>query len=114
MPQLASEVLRRAHPVNPYEGFPFQTYAKDIAGSGGHELLRSAFDNVKPRIIVEVGSWKGASALFWADLFRKNNIDGVVICIDTWLGGLEQINDTAPGWQIRPYYKHGYPTLYYQ
>jgi Methyltransferase domain len=44
---------------------------------------------------------------------REHRIDGAVLCIDTWLGGLEHLlweNE----WNIRPFCRHGYPTLFYQ
>lgn len=36
-----------------------------------------------PRVVVEVGSWEGASTISWAENSE------VVICIDTWLGSVE-------------------------
>ena len=37
-----------------------------------------------------------------------------MICVDTWLGSIEHWKGCIRGWDIRPYLKHGYPTLYYQ
>ena len=43
------------------------------------------------------------------------NIDGVIVCIDTWLGGLDHIsNPMTADWDIGRYRQHGYPILYYQ
>lgn len=38
---------------------------------------------LKPKIVVEIGSWEGASAVSWAEYVDK------VICVDTWLGSVE-------------------------
>ena len=71
-------------------------------------------------MIVEVGTWKSASAVFFAQLMKDRGIDGAVICVDTWLGGFhsmpirENKPNIEPGWEIEKYYKNGYPTLYYQ
>lgn len=42
--------------------------------------VASAFN---PRLIIEVGSWEGASTISWAEYVDK------VICVDTWLGSIE-------------------------
>lgn len=39
----------------------------------------------RPRLICEVGTWKGASAIHMASLTP----DAEILCIDTWLGSLE-------------------------
>jgi hypothetical protein len=115
MGAFAEDILGRIHPVNPYNGFDFRSHKKDLQGGGGTEILTQVFQALKPRLIVEVGSWKGASAVFWAQLMRQHGIDGAVVCIDTWLGGLDHLTrPKGPDWQLKPYYKNGYPTLYYQ
>jgi hypothetical protein len=77
--------------------------------------MKQVFDATNPKLIVEVGSWKGKSAVWWAEQMREKGIDGAVICIDTWLGGLDHITrPRGPGWEIDKYFKHGYSTLYYQ
>lgn len=45
---------------------------------------------VKPRVIIEVGSWRGASVIHMASL-----CDAKFYCVDTWLGSFEHIRD---GW----------------
>ena len=79
--------------------------------------MRDAFEAAQPELIIEVGTWKGASACYWASLLRERNVNGAVICVDTWLGGLEHLRREtghSPQWELDPYRKHGYPTLYYQ
>jgi hypothetical protein len=65
-------------------------------------------------MIIEVGSWKGDPALGMAEIIREAGIEAAIVCIDTWLGSLEHLAGTVRGWDLRPYLRHGYPTLYYQ
>jgi predicted O-methyltransferase YrrM len=61
------------------------------------KTFRSENDNVlndllnifKPLKIIEVGSWFGDSALIFADYLSKQEQSGYVICVDTWLGGVD-------------------------
>jgi len=43
----------------------------------------------KPRIIVEVGTFKGRTAIFMAHLIKQLKLDAKIICIDTWVGSPE-------------------------
>jgi predicted O-methyltransferase YrrM len=115
MGEFAAGIMSRIHSVNPYENFDYASIEKDLRNACERNVIQTLFNAVKPRFVVEVGSWKGDSALMWASLMKKNNIDGAVLCIDTWLGGIEHLNpDVSPEWRLKPYYKNGYPTLYYR
>ncbi|MEZ5785858.1 MAG: CmcI family methyltransferase [Xanthobacteraceae bacterium] len=57
----------------------------------GIPMLKSPFEvalyqlliwNVKPRTIIEIGSFRGASALWFADMMRNCDINGTVVSID--------------------------------
>lgn len=72
-----------------------------------HPIFAEVINLISPRLILEVGSWKGASVIHMANLLKAQNIDGAIICIDTWLGGLDNIsNDEVSG--ISKYPKHDY------
>lgn len=64
---------------------------------------------VRPKIIVEVGTWKGASAINMARLAPEAK----VYCVDTWLGGIDHdLNqDVATSILDRD---RGYPRQYFQ
>jgi hypothetical protein len=49
-----------------------------------------------------------------AGLLKEQGADAAVVCVDTWLGSVEHWAGSVPGWDVRPYLKHGYPTLYHQ
>ena len=58
------DMMQLLHKVNPYEGFDFHSLPFDAHGWGGQSpAFRELISQVKPRLIVEVGTWKGASAL---------------------------------------------------
>ncbi|WP_420391601.1 class I SAM-dependent methyltransferase [Acuticoccus sp.] len=86
--------------------------APDLSGWGfDHAIFRAALTHYRPRLVIEVGTWKGGSAIHMAQLMRELGIDGEVVCVDTWLG--------APiAWTREPQLKDslrlagGYPQLY--
>lgn len=114
MTQLAETLSKLLYKISPYDNFNPQEYLLDLQGWGSeHPIFEQVINAISPRLILEVGSWKGASAIHIAKLLKAKNIDGAIICIDTWLGGLDNISDD-PVSGISKYRKHGYPTLYYQ
>ena len=105
--------MARLHPVSPYEGFPWDAMPLDLQGWGGtSSVLTAAITALRPTQIIEVGSWKGASAIRMAKLCRELGIDATIACVDTWLGSIEHLLNP----QARAEYgtRHGFPTLYEQ
>lgn len=72
------------------------------------ELIDLVVDVVSPRLAVEVGSWKGHSAIRIAR--RMKGRGARLICVDTWLGSLEHWEDR----RLLPHLhlENGHPTLY--
>lgn len=63
------------------------------------------------RLIVEVGSWLGRSAIALANAA----LQAEVVCLDTWLGAREMWeNHGDPSRYGKLRHVHGYPTLYYE
>ena len=86
----------------------------DLQGWGSRPRL---FDQViceeKPQLVIEVGTWKGASLVHMAKLADRTDVKTQFICVDTWLGS----NDTL--WLNENFRKSlllqgGYPTMYRQ
>ena len=79
-----------------------------------NEVLGTFVKTFKPSVILEIGSWLGWSAMGMAKQMKENGTEGVIVCIDTWMGGLEHwnsaINQTPDNKLNRI---NGYPTLYY-
>ena len=95
----------------PFAGRSIAPELVDYQGwASDNPVLRQSIERVKPRIIVEVGVWKGSSVINMADYLRHVGLDGVVIAVDTWLGAAEH-------W-LNPQYRTslkltgGYPSLF--
>jgi predicted O-methyltransferase YrrM len=115
MGEMAAGLIRRLHPTDPYAGFPYQDYPLDLQGGPEDALLPRLVEDLRPRLVIEVGTWKGATAVRLAALLRRQGADAALVCVDTWLGSVDQWEDEpAHGWNIRPHLRHGYPALYYQ
>ena len=74
-----------------------------------HQVLADA----RPSLIVEVGTWKGLSAVAMARWLQQHSPRGRLVCVDTWLG-------TTKAW-LEPeqqgntlFRRNGYPTVYFQ
>jgi tetratricopeptide (TPR) repeat protein len=95
---------------DPFAGFPAHRYALDVQGWGSdHPYLTEAMDTVRPRVVVEIGVWKGGSTLTMARRLKELRLDAVVIAVDTWLGSREHwLNEE---WFGSLGFENGYPTL---
>lgn len=102
--------------INPYEGFDYKQYDFDITSywdktndlSNFGPIFENLITQFRPELILEVGTYKGRSAIHMANIVKKHQIPCKVVCIDTFLGSAEHyhLNDLNR--------VHGYPTLYYQ
>ncbi len=110
-------LMHAIHGDDIYVGFDHQPYPNDPSGWGGNS---PAFDELlaetKPKFIIEVGTWKGASALHMAGLLDKLGLpDTRILCIDTWLGALEFRADLTDPERFQALQcRHGYPNVYFQ
>ena len=104
------------HAVDPYAGFDHSAWPPDLTGWGSESpAFRELIEAVRPRLIVEVGTWKGASAIHMARLLETAGLDAQILCVDTWLGALEFWTDqTDPARYGSLALKHGWPQVYYQ
>lgn len=70
------------------------TYFTDIPGWFTEEDAK-IYDIIvehspKPMLIAEVGSFKGRSSSYAANLLKQNNC-GTLVCVDTWMGSPEHL-----------------------
>lgn len=94
------------------EGFDPTPYPTDVQGWGSDSpVFAELIASVRPKLIVEVGTWKGASALHMARCCDELGLETRIICIDTWLGAYEFIGGSGERDLLRMY---GYPHVYYQ
>ena len=112
----APDVMRLLHKTDPYDGFDFRSLPFDAHGWGSQSTaFRELISQTKPHLIIEVGTWKGASALEMAAVTRDLGLPARIVCVDTWLGALLFWTDqTDPNLYLSLKLRHGYPAVYYQ
>jgi len=92
--------------------FDADAIGSDMQGWGSQSpLFAEVIDKLKPREIVEVGTWKGASAIHMARLAQAHQPDAVVLCIDTWLGSMEHWDFDDVRRDLDR--EHGFPRVYH-
>ena len=100
--------------ASPYEGFDRSPYPVDMQGWGSdHPILTKAIELVRPTYMVEVGSWKGRSAINMAKHIKALGLDCELVCVDTWLGSPEHWLKVHPDWYTSLKIVNGFPQLYY-
>lgn len=93
-------------------GFDPSPYPVDLQGWGSDSpVFKELIEELRPRLIIEVGTWKGASALHMAGICDALDLDTRIVCVDTWLGAYEFIGADGER-DLLP--KYGYPSVYYQ
>lgn len=94
-----------------------------IAPSGDREvfgwhsrspLFRALVEETRPRVIFEVGTWLGASAINMATAARELGLETKVYCIDTWLGAEEFWNRESDTPERDLLLRNGYPQAYFR
>lgn len=120
------DIKRLIHAVDPYANF--ESGPDDLQGWGGHvSYFTDRIIEAKPRLIVEVGTWKGLSACKMGEIVNaiETTADYVddpdhwsrstqIVCVDTWLGATEfwtKHDDPKRYQSLR--LKNGYPQVYY-
>ena len=88
--------------------------APDLHGWGyDNPVFERVMNLIKPGLIVEIGTWKGASVFHMAKLAAAQGIDTSFICIDTWLGSNDRLwidDEYRQSLMLRS----GYPTMFRQ
>ncbi len=103
-----------------YDASPYDTpemhLAPDMQGWGStHPVFRDVIAEVLPKLIVEVGTWKGASAIHMAKLCQQMRLPAEIVCVDTWLGNWQHWSRTdGVGSRKDLRMVNGFPHLYYQ
>ncbi|MCW9035903.1 MAG: class I SAM-dependent methyltransferase [Rhodospirillales bacterium] len=87
--------------------------SEDLQGwLSSQHVLDTIIDKTKPNFVIEVGSWKGCSAIHMAKKLKEHHSDFAMICIDTWLGSVE--HRLAPHLRDSLNLAKGWPQLYQQ
>ncbi len=98
-----------------YENFDHTQYENTLSPGSmpANELLQSIVEQLKPSLIIEVGSFLGWSAWGMSAKMKEINPDGVTICVDSWMGGADHWEEATFNKESRIKRKNGYPTFYY-
>ncbi len=102
---------------DPYADFDAGNYKDDLQGWGStHSIFAVLIKALQPKTIVEIGSWKGASAIHMGQLARAAGLKPLIICVDTWLGTIESYTwrKSHPNLHTDMQFRNGWPQLYYQ
>ena len=75
-------------------------------------VFEEIIKEISPRLIVEVGTWKGGSAIHMAKTCLKYYDDFEIVCIDTFLGSVEHWVDQQD--LLFKNIKNGRPNIYEQ
>jgi hypothetical protein len=88
----------------------------DLRGWNGDSVVFGRLiGEVCPSVIIEVGSWKGQSAVNMGGVVRGLGLACKIYCVDTWLGALEfWVGDLAGTPERDLMLKCGFPSVYYQ
>lgn len=93
----------------PYDDIDLNERALDLRGWFSEpEIFDRAIDKLKPRLIIEVGSWKGLSAQYIIKRALQYG-EASIICVDTWLGSPEHWMDPLLNEELN--FRAGRPTL---
>lgn len=108
------------HDDSIYSGIEDLGLQEDLQGwHSTHAIFEKLISEIKPWDVVEVGSWKGASAIHMMQLMLKTAAEArppgrmpQLFCVDTWLGSREIWgNKNLAAKNPR---RHGYPQVYFQ
>lgn len=92
---MATENYRSAlkkihHDVDPYANWNTKEWTGKFQEWGStHRWFHEIIDELKPEVIVEAGTYLGGSAIHMGKKVKELGLDCVIICIDTWLGSIE-------------------------
>ncbi len=106
------DAMRLIHPQSPYAGVPDDLLLTDLQGWGSSDspVFAEVFRQLRPRTVVEVGTWKGRSAVHMAELARSLDLEVFIVCVDTWLGGLDHL--LLDEWRGQLRMSEGMPGIY--
>lgn len=91
--------------------YEFDKTRVDLQGwNSSHGFFRDVIKLTKPKLIIELGVWKGMSSIHMAGLLKELGIAGQILAIDTWLGSSNHLSAAGRRSELRP--RNGYPTVY--
>jgi hypothetical protein len=108
------ELIQKIHlGINPYADYPSAYWPPDYFAFGpGQPIFDELVAEIKPRLIIEVGSFLGGSAITMGGAIKRLGLTGsAILCVDTWLA--EQILWSMPEHRVKLKIQFGRPCFYY-
>jgi len=105
------ELLSKLGLEDPFTGFQPKEDTKLWGWNGDRAIFPQLVSDLKPKQVIEVGSWMGLSSVNLASSLKRFGLtESSLICIDTWLGSQEHWQDPT----LRPHLEleNGFPTFY--
>ncbi len=103
--------IDKIYDTNPYIDFDETSIDYDPQGWGSNEpVFEELISEITPQTIIEVGTWKGASANNMANITKEKELGSTIFCVDTWLGSEEHWIRHQDDLNLAD----GYPSLFYQ
>src|SRR5262245_59681190 len=75
MGEVAAGLIWKLHQTDPYAGFPYLDYPLYTQGGQEDPTLLQLVTRLRPRLLIEVGSWKGDTAIRLASLLKQEGAD---------------------------------------
>ena len=110
MKEVRNLIYQQHDPYMHVDMFPEEVHGWDSTSPAFLEVI----EKLNPRLIIEVGSWKGGSAIHMAELMKQRTDNFEIVCVDTWLGSVEHWDGTAAGLGWHDDLEMGRPTIYQQ
>jgi hypothetical protein len=92
--------------------FEYNQSDVDTQGWGGNHPIFAELIKKSPKMVCDVGVWKGQSTINMAKHLKNNGMQSLVFAVDTFLGSpwmWYDNNDSKKSLKL----VHGYPTFYY-
>lgn len=108
-----AEAFRSIGITKDYGDLDLASLPVDLQGwNSEHPFFRAALNRSKAGLVIEVGTWKGASVVTMHQVSRSLGLDTKFICVDTWLGSDEHWVDPEMRASLRLH--RGYPRMFEQ
>jgi len=113
---IPSLLMQALHEKNPYDGFNPAGFKQDLQGwNSERPVFHELIDRVQPRLVIEAGVWKGASAIHMGSYLRRVCPEARLLAIDTWLGSWDFWDrQRKPGLYKALTLRQGFPAVYPQ
>lgn len=82
--------------------------------NGNKPIFRELIEKIKPTTIIEVGTWKGQSAITMGKTVKELGLNTTIHCVDTWLGAIEFWTTGKSTNERNLLMTNGYPQVYFQ